>query len=120
VLQRPACSFRGVPDALSDAIEHLARAFADLLDRLSDAVDQLRIPVECGHHAINDRRDVVEPHLEQCLRLDPLQIDLELVEVSFDADVDFEEIEDLGLQRHLHLEVLDLQVDRVDLDHRNV
>src|SRR6185436_1702300 len=85
-----------------------------------DAVDEVRVPIERRHQPIDDRRDVIEPDLEERLSLDSLEVELQLVELDLDADIEVEQLEHLRLQRDLRVEVLDLEVERIELDDRHV
>jgi hypothetical protein len=109
-----------VLDRLARLADHVAGAGADVLDGLADAPDELRIAIDRGHNAIDDRAHVVEPDLEQSLRLDALDVDLQSAEVDVEPDVQCDQVEDLGLERDVRLEVRDLEIDLVDLDHRDV
>ncbi len=109
-----------VLDRLTGLADHVTGASADVLDRLTEAMDQLGIAVDRGHHSIDDRRHVVEANLEQRLCLDPLDVDLELAEADVDSDVEADEVEHLRLERDVRFELRKLEVDLVDLEHRDV
>ena len=107
-------------DCLAGLAHHVTGSSADVLDRLTEAVDELRVAVDGGHDAIDDRGHVVEADLEQCLRLDALDVDLELAQVDVHSDVQGDQVENLCLERHMGVEVGELEVDLVDLEHRDV
>ena len=54
------------------------------------------------------------------LRLHALDLQRDAAELGVDADVELEQVEDLGLEGHPRAEVLHLQADLVDLDHGDV
>jgi hypothetical protein len=98
----------------------MARTASDFLDRLADALQQLRVPVEREQHAVEDLGDVIEPRLEQRLCLDALDLQLDLSQVSLRADADVEQLPDLGKYGYPGIEIIDLDVDLVHLDDRDV
>ena len=57
-------------------------ARADLLERLPDALEHLRVTIERGQHAVDDRCDVVKTRAQQRLSLDALDLQLHLPELA--------------------------------------
>jgi hypothetical protein len=98
----------------------MARTAADLLDGLPDALQQLGIAIQREKHAFEDLTDVVETRLEQCLRLDSLDLQLDLAQMSLRTDTYVEQLPDLGEHGDACIEVVDLDVDLVHLDDRDV
>ena len=58
--------------------------------------------------------------LQQSLRLDPLDVELDLPELGVDPDAQLHQVEHLRVQRHPRVEVVELEVDLVDVDDRDV
>ena len=83
-------------------------------------LEQLGIAVERGHHAVDDRCHVVEPDLEERLRLDSLDVESDASEVDVDAHCELHEVEHVCLEGHVRVEVVELEMKTVDLDDRNV
>ncbi|MFE6361653.1 hypothetical protein ACFVP3_16890 [Streptomyces sp. NPDC057806] len=102
----------------------LAGSAADVLyggpDSTCQLVQDLRVAVERGEHAVDDLRDVVETHRELGLCLDTRDAQVHPAERDVGAHVQFEQIQHLGLQRDMRPQILDVQVDLVDLQDRNV
>ena len=98
----------------------MARAASDLLDGLADTLEQLRVAVKREHYALEDLAYVVQPRFEQRLRLDALDLQLNLAQVNLRADADFEQLPDLREHSYPGIEVIDLDIDLVHLDNRNV
>src|SRR4029453_11411041 len=116
-----------LPGALADVLDRIARlveqvagAATDLLDGLPDALEQLRVAIQRQQHALEDLCDVLEPRREQRLGLYALDLQLHLAQVSLSADADVEQLPDLGEYGHPGIEVIDLDVDLVHLDNRDV
>jgi len=120
VLNGSARAFTNVLNRLAGLSESLTGTPADVFDRPAQAFDELRVAVDGGEDAVDDRRDAVEPDFQQGLRLNAFDVDSELAEVSVDSRVEFDQVQDLRLQRNPGVEVVELEVDRVDLDHGNV
>jgi hypothetical protein len=98
----------------------MARAASNFLQRLADALQQLRVAIQREEYALQDLADIVEPCLEQHLRLDPLDLQLDLAEVGLHADADVEQLPDLGEHGDPGIEVIDLDIDLVHLHDRDV
>jgi hypothetical protein len=113
-------AFAYVLDCLAGLAEGVSGASSDVFDRASEALDELRIAVDGGENSIHDRRDAIQPDFQQGLRLDPFDVDSKLAEVDVNPRVEFDQVEDLCLQGDAGVEVVDLEVDRVDLDDRDV
>jgi hypothetical protein len=63
---------------------------------------------------------VIEANLYERLRLDTLDVESHLSEVDVHTHVQLHEVEHLRLKRDVSVEILELEMDRVDLDHRHV
>ena len=112
--------FDGLPRTFADLADAFTGAFADAFERLTDALKQFRIAVERRQDAIDDRRDMVEPGAQKCLRFDPFDVELDFAQFDHDADVEFDEVEHFGVQRDARLEIVKLEMDLVDLDDRHI
>jgi hypothetical protein len=113
-------AFADVLDRLASVAERLAGASPDLLDRSTQTLNQLGIAVERRQHPVYDRRHVIEPDLDQRLRLDALDVQLHLPEPGADADSELQDLSNLGDDRHVRAQVIHLEVNLVDLDSRYV
>ena len=124
VFDGAAGAFADVLDRLAGTLADLADAFAGalahLLERLADAFEQLRVAIERGQDAIDDRGHVVEAGPQQGLRFDAFDVQLDFAELDMNADAQLDQVEDLGVQRDASLEVVQLEVDLIDLDDRHV
>jgi len=120
VLDGSARTFPDVLNRLAGFAKSLSGAPADVFNRPPEAFHELRIAVDGCEDAVDDRRDMVEPDFQQRLRLDPLDVDSQLAEVYVDPGVEFDQVQDLRFQRNPGVEVVELEMDRVDLDHGNV
>ncbi len=118
--KRLAGALADVLDRIAGLVEQMARAASDLLDGLSDALQQLGVAIQREQHPLEDLADVVETRLEQRLRLDALDLQLDLAQVSLRADADVEQLPDLGEYGYPGIEVIDLDIDLVHLDDRDV
>ena len=118
--KRLAGALADVLDGVAGLVEQMACAASDLLERLPDALEQLRVAIERQQHTLEYLADVVEPRLEQRLRLDALDLQLDLAQVGLRADADVEQLPDLGEDGYARIEVIDLDVDLVHLDDRDV
>jgi hypothetical protein len=113
-------TFANFLDRIAGFVEQVSGAAADLLDRMPDALQQLWIPIQREQDSLEQLGHVVEPCLEQGLRLDAFDLQLDLAEMRMDPDLQVEELADLGQQRDPGVEVVDLDVDLVDLDDGDV
>ncbi|HEV8247392.1 MAG TPA: hypothetical protein VGP93_16555 [Polyangiaceae bacterium] len=102
---RTKCRLSYVPDAAHRVI-----------DGFDQALENLRIAIESGQRTIEDVVEILEPHLELCLRLDTRDVHLDLAEVDVHACDHLEQVGQLRAQRQMSLELLDVDVDLVDLD----
>src|SRR5215208_4571587 len=113
-----------VLDGFADFLDRPAGAFAHYLDGLAyaacDVLEDLRVAVDRCQHAIDDLRDVVEANLQQRLGLDALYVEMHTSEGHIGPYVQLEEVEHLGLKRDPRSQVLEVEVDFIDLDHRDV
>src|SRR5512133_1803575 len=114
VLQRRRGALADVLGRVARLVDGLAGALAHLGDGPAEALDQLGVAVEAGHQAIDDRADVVEPGLHDQLRLDALDVELDPAQVKVDAHVELDQVQDPCLEGHMRIEVVKLEVDRVD------
>jgi hypothetical protein len=93
----------GRTDALAELADSLPCTAANVLDgrtdALSDALEYLWISVDGGQYAIHDPRDVVEPHLEQRLRLYALDLEPHSANEDVCSNIQLQEIQHLGLER---------------------
>ena len=101
-------------------VQQVAGSATDVFDGTPDALQQLRIAVERGGDAGENRSDVVEPRLQQRLRLHSLDLQLHLVEPRLDADTELNQVLHLRQHGDLGVKVLDLEVDLVHLHNRDV
>jgi len=118
--QRLAGALPHFLDGIAGFVEQVPGPTADLLHGVAHPFEKLGIAVEREKYALEDLRDVVETGLEQRLRLDSLDLQLDLSEVSMGADFEVQQLSDLGEKGDAHVEVIDLDVDLVDLDDGNV
>jgi hypothetical protein len=128
-LTRGSAGLHGLLCGLADVVEclrhrstwpeRLLTEVADVVDRVVDGLDEaledLRIAIECRQGAIEDVVEVLEADLELRLRLDSLDVDLDLSEVDVHSGHDLEEIRQLGAKCEMRLELLDVDVDLVDV-----
>jgi hypothetical protein len=114
IRQRRLRALADVLRGVARLVDGLAGALAHLRHRPAEPLHQLRVAVEARHQAIDDGRDMVEPGLEDQLRLDALDVELDPAEVNVDADVELDEVQHPRLERHVGIEVVELEVDRVD------
>jgi hypothetical protein len=115
------------PGALADVLNRIARVFegvagagAHIPHGTPDARQQLRVPVKRQRNAVQNRADVVQPGLQQSLCLDALDLELDLAEPDIGPDADLHHLADGRHDGYLRLQVLELEVDLVDLDDRDV
>jgi hypothetical protein len=87
---------------------------------LHETLEDLRVAVERRQCSIEDVVEVLQPHLQQCFRLDARDVDLDLAEMNVDAGNDLEQVGQFRAQGEMRLELLDVDVDLVDLDPTNV
>jgi hypothetical protein len=105
----------GVPRALAHLGDGTAGAATQIPDRATgpttkvarggpkagcDLFQDLRIPVDGGQDSADDLGDPIEPDLQQRLRLDTRDLEVDAAKVHVRAHVEFEEVEHHGLQRH--------------------
>ena len=110
--------------ALADALQGPAGSAADLTDRLAhsagEPLQDLRVLVEGRHHPVQDCGDVVKADLQQRRRLHALDRNRDPSERHVRAHVQLEQVENLGLEGNPGLQILYLQRDLIDLDHRDI
>ncbi|MFE6174697.1 hypothetical protein [Streptomyces sp. NPDC056464] len=122
---------RTLPDLLdgpSGTRTHLPHGLtgsaADILhggpDSTRQLVQDLRVAVERGEHSVDDLCDVMETYLELGLGLNARDAEMHPPERDVGAHIQFQQIQHLRLQRDMRPQVLDVQVDLVDLQDRNI
>jgi hypothetical protein len=116
VLHRAFGAFANLIDGLAGLADEITRAFANVFNGVTDPFKQLGVAVERGQHALEDQSDIVEPGLQERLRLDTLDLQLHFAEADIGADSDFDQIAHFRHDCHLRSQVVDLDVDLVDLD----
>jgi hypothetical protein len=99
--------------------ERLLTELADVPDRVIDRVDEalqdLRITVESRQRTIEDVVEILETHLQPRLCFHAFDVDLDLAEVHVDASDHLQQVRQLRTQRKMSVELLDVDVDLVDL-----
>ena len=80
----------------------------------------LRVAVDRAHHAVDDRGQVVEAHLQHGLGVDALDVELDAAQPGVHADVEVQQVEQAGLERHASVEFGDLEIHFVDVQARDV
>jgi len=120
VLKRPLCALAHILDRIAGILERVAGASAHVPHGAPDASEQLRIAVQRQGHAVQDRAYVVEPGLQQSLRLDALDLELNLAEPDVGPDAELDHLANRCNNRNLGLQIVELEVDLVDLDDRDV
>ena len=90
--------FDGAAGALAELADGPAGALADRFEGVGDALQHLRVAVERGQDAVDDRGDVVEPRPQQRLGFDALDVELDLAQLGMDADAQLDQVEYLGVQ----------------------
>jgi hypothetical protein len=111
---------KGALGALSDLlgrvtrlVDRLTRTLADLGDRPAQPLDELRVAIKARHQTVDDGGDVIQPGLEQRLDLDALYVERHLAQVDIDSNVQLDEVQHIGLDRQVRVEVIELEVDQV-------
>ncbi len=110
----------GVLGDVSGGPEELPGSCPRVLDGPADSAQELWVSVERHGDALDDRVHGVEARIEEGLCLDPVDLELDLVEADLGADAELGQPAHLGDHRHLSPQILDLDLDLVDLDHRHV
>src|SRR5215218_3640595 len=116
VLQRRLRARTDLLGGVPGLVHGLTGALADLRDRSAESLHQLRVAIERRHQAIHDGGDVIEAGLEHHLRVDALDVELDPAEVEVHSDVQLDQVEHPRLERHVSVEVLELEVNEVDLE----
>jgi hypothetical protein len=120
VLHRALGSFANILDCLASLADEMASALAHLFGCMANPFEQLRIPIERGQYPLEDQGDVVEPRLQQSLSLDALDLQLHFAQAGLGTHADLHQVAYLRHDRHLRLQVVNLDVDLIDLDDGNV
>jgi hypothetical protein len=113
-------SLADVLDGFAALAKGVTGARADVLDRLAEALDQLRVAVDGGHYPVDDGCDVIQTHLDQRLGLHARDVDAKLSEVYVYAHRQIHQLEHLRLEGDVGVEIVELEVDLVHLDHGDV
>jgi hypothetical protein len=120
VRQRRLGALPHVLGRVARLVDGLTRTLADLRDGSTEPLHQLGIAVQARHEPIDDGSDVVEPGLQDQLGLDALDVELDPAEVHVETDVELDQVEHLCLERHMSVEVIELEVNEVDLELRHI
>ncbi|GAA4232403.1 hypothetical protein GCM10022254_32150 [Actinomadura meridiana] len=114
----------GAPGAPADLAHGGSGPGADVagrrLDAASDVLEDLRVAVQRRQDAVDDDGHVVQPDVQPRLCLHALDLQLDLAEGHVRADAQPEHVEDLGDERDVRFQVLDLKGDLVDLEQWHV
>jgi hypothetical protein len=117
-------AFADLPDrfvrSFADFADRFARSFGDRFQRVRDLLQDVRVTVERGQDPVDDRRDMVEPRPQQGLGFDAVDVEFDLPQLGMDADAEPDQVQHLGVERDPGHEVVELEMDLVDLDHRDV
>jgi hypothetical protein len=89
-------------------------------DTLYQLLDDLRVAVYGGEDPVQDGGHVVEPDLQERLRLNALDDQLDPAEVRIDANRQLYQVEHLREEVDLRPQVVQLEIDLVHLDHGHV
>ncbi len=101
-------------------LPYVADAADRVVDRLDQALENLRVAIERRQCPVEDVVQILEPHLELRLSLDTGDVHLDFAEVDVDARDDLEKVPKLRAQRQMRLQLLDVDVDLVNLDFLDV
>ena len=58
---------------------------------------------------------MLEADIELGLRVDAIDLERDAPQFGVDADVESQQIQDMGLQRHARIDLVDLQIDSIDV-----
>src|SRR5829696_4553324 len=120
ILERSLGSLPDLLGGVAGLVDRLARALTDLRDRTAQPLHELGVAVEARHQAIDDRRDVIEPGLQQRFHFDAPYVQHHAAEVDVDPDIQLDEIQHIGLDGQMGVEVVELEVDQIDPQLRHV
>ena len=98
---------------VSDATERV-------IDRLDKTLQDLGIPIQRRERPIQNVVQVLQPHLELALRLDALDVYLNLAQVDVNPGHHLEQVGELGPKGQMRLQLLDVNVDLIDLHLRDI
>ncbi|WP_160819051.1 hypothetical protein [Actinomadura sp. J1-007] len=114
----------GAAGALAECAYGLAGSAADVLQERSgaagDVLQDLRVGVDGLHDPFDDAGDVAQADFQEGPGFDALEGEVHVAEDDVGAHAEPQQVQDVGLERDAGLEVLDLQGDLLDLDHRDV
>jgi hypothetical protein len=106
-------------NARSDFLDAFTCAFADLLDRLSNATrevtDDLRVVVDGFDEAHDDVLYRVQSNFDQGVYLHVVNDQPDVSERSVCTNVQFQKVENLGMEAHVCLEVIQRELDPTDV-----
>src|SRR5829696_1307892 len=88
ILERSLGSLPDLLGGVAGLVDRLARALTDLRDRTAQPLHELGVAVEARHQAIDDRRDVIEPGLQQRFHFDAPYVQHHAAEVVVELEVD--------------------------------
>jgi hypothetical protein len=120
VLQSALRALSELLHRIAGLTDSLTGALADLRDRAAQPFDELGVAVEARHEAVHDGSHVIEPRLQDRLHLDALEVEEDTAQMHVEPDVELHEVEDVRLDRQVGVEVVELEVDRVDAQLRNI
>src|SRR5829696_7724373 len=120
ILERSLGSLPDLLGGVAGLVDRLARALTDLRDRTAQPLHELGVAVEARHQAIDDRRDVIEPGLQQRFHFDAPYVQHHAAEVDVDPDIQLDEIQHIGLDGQMGVEVVELEVDQINPQLRHV
>jgi hypothetical protein len=120
VLHRALRALAGALQDVAGIAEQIPRSATHVAECLAYALEQLRVAIECGEDARQDRRHVVQSRLQQRLRLHALNLELDFAEARGGTSVDLDEVASLGQDGEVGPQVIELELDLIDLDDRRV
>jgi hypothetical protein len=97
-------------------LAELANVSDSIANGVNEAFENLGVAVECRQGAIEDVVEVLQAHLQQRLRLDARDVDLDLAEMHMHAGHHVNEVRELRAQREVRFELFDVDIDLVDLE----
>ena len=104
--------------------ERLLRGVTDVIHgrvhRVQQGLQYLRVAVQRRQGSVQDVVEVLQPHLEQGLRVNVLDVEFHFADVYMDAGNDLHQVRDLGSQGQVRIQVLDVEVDLPDVDLGNI
>jgi hypothetical protein len=118
-----SCAFADLLDAgtyaRSNLLDAFTCSFADLLYRLTDATreisDDLWVVVDGFDETHDDGLYSVQPNFDQCIHLHVVNDQPDVSERSVCTNVQFQKVENLGMEAHVCLEVIQRELDPTDV-----